>query len=200
MSVDGPALCTANDVLALSGQRGVISLDHKACAGPARWLEDALALPRARLVTWDRTGLGDTAAGLLFANGIAPVAGAPALWIAETRRRRLTRLPLGRYGDHGRREALALSFAPDNLSRGGDRVLAAGHPRLIRYALYRAGFPGVTTAPSAVAAISRDGTVTPLLSGQIDGFSGVTVAVRFAGRLVLGSGYDDRIAACPADF
>ncbi|MBK5922055.1 hypothetical protein CCR80_13525 [Rhodothalassium salexigens] len=208
-TLDHPALCRANDLVALAPDRVAVTLDHGACGGWRRALEDVFKLARARLAVAGPAGLSLGRERFVFANGIARLSDR-RLAVAETRERRLRRVSVGALGgtgepDNGRAGArIALPFAPDNLTPApGGGLIAAGPPRLLRYALFRAGWAGVDSAPSAVAHVSPGGRVTPLVAGALPGLSGATAAAALNRHLVIASGYDRGLSVCrwgPSDL
>ncbi len=186
-----PGLCAAND-LVLFGVEARLTLDREGCPG----IDLAEAAFGGATGALARIGTGDDAAarlvalsgGLAFANGIAAVeaAGDTRLAVAETRGRRVAILPAA----GGEAEARhPLPGAPDNLTAApGGGLVAALHPRLPRFALYRYGH--LERAPSRLVRLDPEtGAVEALFddpAGRL--FPGATVGVLTAdGRLVAGS-------------
>ncbi|TCP38301.1 hypothetical protein EV659_101200 [Rhodothalassium salexigens DSM 2132] len=216
-TLDHPGLCRANDVVALGPDRVAVTLDHGACDGWRRGLEDVFKLPRARLAIAGPEGLVRTPERFVFANGVVRMPDG-RLAVAETRARRLRLVSPDRSGQEpgaaapgtetpdtetagaklpGAETHVPLPFPPDNLTPApGGGLIAAGPPRLMRYALFCAGWAGVDTTPSAVAHVSGQGRVTPLVAGALPGLSGATVAAQLNRHLVIASGYDRGLNVC----
>lgn len=181
-------LCAANDLAGGPGDPAgaLVTLDRADCPGLSA--RDALWPDGGRLAALDAAGeLTPLVTGLAHPNGLLPGRDGPI--IAETRARRL-RLPDGR--------AIALPGGPDNLSRDGDRIIAALHPSLIRLALYRHGWAG--HAPSRIVRIGpvgREGEIEILIDdpgGRL--FSAATIGVMLGDRLVAGSVRDAGLMVC----
>jgi len=192
------ALCSPNDLATAEGAVYVTN-DHGACGGAGRVLEDVLALSAAFVMRLADGAAARIAGDLAFANGIAVNAGEHMLTVAETRAEAMTRIDLK---DGGKRQRIALPGAPDNITRAADGgLIVALHPDLLRFAAFRAGWPGAEHAPSRVVRLrTGDGQKTEVerLFDDPDGrlVSGATVAAEIAGWLLVAGGYGDRMAVC----
>ena len=88
---------------------------------------------------------------LAYANGIAQTS--KAVYLAETRTKRLTLLNLSEQTKTERLGIISLPGGPDNLTSGDTNVIAALHPNLIRYAAFRTGWgPRVKSRFSIISA------------------------------------------------
>ncbi|RMF12937.1 MAG: hypothetical protein D6757_08830 [Alphaproteobacteria bacterium] len=209
----GPAWCAAND-LAFDERANalLVTLDHAACHGPARWWEDLTAAASGRLV---RIDLDEDAVAplttpeaahiishsLVWPNGIAIAR--DRVWVAETRGRRLRTFDSH---DLAPRAITALSGAPDNLSLllpaddGDDRaapgVLVAVHDSLWRLALLRDHLFGVRHAKSRIIRLDDDGQAFELLVDDGSRLSAATTALAINERLIAASAWDDRLLVC----
>lgn len=191
-------LCTANDLIRTGPDGLVVSLDRAHCAGPRRLLENLANAPSGRLLV---TGGGSSfqIPGLAFPNGLALSDRAETIFVAETRRHRVRPVALDRQSPRPDR-GIALPFAPDNLSRTDNWLIAAGHPNLIRFAAYRAGWIGVGQAPSAIARIEATTEAVELLYREAGSLlSGSTVALLTDKHLIAGAAYDDGLLVCDAE-
>ncbi|MGF1447183.1 MAG: hypothetical protein ACFBRM_13425 [Pikeienuella sp.] len=189
-----PRLCAAND-LVLLGIEARITVDRAGCPG----LDPLEALwPRAtggllRMGTKDESSAAarDTADALVFANGIAEatLGGARALAVAETRASRVALYRPDYAGRDERIGEIATPGGPDNLTTAPDgRVIAALHPSLPRFALYR--FGRTDAAPTRLVALDPETGALETLFDDPAGavFPGATVGVLTPdGRLVAGS-------------
>lgn len=209
----GPAWCAAND-LAFDDTAPalLVTLDHAACHGPARWWEDLTAAASGRLV---RIDLGKDALAplttpdaahtisnsLVWPNGIAIAR--DRVWVAETRGQRLRTLDSH---DLVPRAITALSGAPDNLSLlppaddGDDRaalgLLVAVHDSLWRLALFRDHLFGVRRAKSRIIRLDDDGHAFELLVDDGSRLSAATTALAIDKHLIAASAWDDRLLVC----
>ncbi|MGF1605424.1 MAG: SMP-30/gluconolactonase/LRE family protein [Rhodothalassiaceae bacterium] len=190
-------LCSANGLAAPSAQTVFVSLDRRACGGPDRLWENARRAASGAVLVAQHGRLERLADALVFANGLAIDPERGLMWVAETRAGRVSRLAIEQHPD-GRWNARPLSpvpvpHAPDNLAIAPSGVISAGHPRLLRYALFRAGLIG--TAPSQIVRIRPDGDAQRLYQGA-GHLSGATAAVLTDQQLIAGAGYDSGLLVC----
>lgn len=190
--IAGEALCNANDVTPISGERALVTLDRDACAGFDRLVETVAGLRRAKVVlveldgeTEGSDGAGERGDGeggrgavetlldgIGFANGIALAPDGRTLAVAATREQavRFYDLPLLLDGKEGLIGKVSLSGGPDNVSWGRDgRLLAAVHPSLIRSGMARHRWFGRKRAGSRIVAIEFQDSETATLVDDPDG-------------------------------
>lgn len=176
--IGDPRFCRAND-LVFTGDGGLlVTLDRADCRTSIRDLAGGtgrVALIRDGALTITRDGLD-------FPNGILPG------WVAETRGARIS----------GAGRAIALPGGPDNLSRAGQRIIAALRPNLVRTGLYITGW--TAHAASRIVAIDPESGAVEVLYDDPGGvlFSGATVGILTDGRLVAGSVIDSGLLYCEA--
>ena len=128
---------------------------------------------------------------LSYANGIARTS--KAVYVAETRAKRLTLLGLGRGTKVEKLGDISLPGGPDNLTTNETSVIVALHPNLIRYGAFRAGWgPRVKSRFSIISA--NNDIKTYDLSADL--LSGATVALRVGRHIYLGAAFDKGMAAC----
>lgn len=197
LSAQGSLPCAANDMIIMRDGTHIISSDHKACTVRGQRRENIFFPKRAYVRFENEAGLSLELGGLSFANGVALSADESLLYVAETRKKRLSvydmrplksgELPtLERY--------IHLPGGPDNLTLGMDGyVYAALHTHLMRFGLFRAG--GAASASSRVARVSPSGEVE-IFDMAKNILSGVTVAVPIGSKLWLGAAYDQGLAIC----
>lgn len=202
-----PELCSPNDLFpTLAGI--YVSNDRGACDGRDRLIEDALGLGNSFVARLTPAGMETVANRLRFANGVAMIElpdGRRELAVAATRADAIFFFPPDARG-LSRRQALSverIGAGPDNLTVAPDGALiAAAHPGIYRYALFRFGSFGVERAPSRVfrIATAADGERrTERLFDDREGraISGATAAAVHDGRLWLAAAFDDHMAVCP---
>jgi arylesterase/paraoxonase len=205
-SLRDPALCRANDLAALSPSAVLVSRDHGACRGLGKWIEDALGLSHAKVLLAGRESDGGSHVttvidGLGFANGLALSPGGDRLAVAATREGRVYIHDVAalRRGEAAASRSLRLDGGPDNLSWTADgRVLAAVHPSMLKAGIARHRWFGKARAGRRVVDVEPDdGTVAPLLNDPAGvRLNMATVAVAFAGIMVVGAVLDDAILVC----
>ncbi len=206
-TVAGPALCRANDVAFLDGDRFLFTSSHGGCGWGDVLRENVLGRRHGFVGLVEGPVGAETvhrlAGGIGFANGILPVPAADRLYVAATRERallvyRLSALLAGGAGPEPEPERVPTPGGPDNLSAAPDGgVLMALHPSLPRLALHRYGWPGGGRAPSRVARLGPEG-LSVLVDEDGRRFSAATVAVAWAGRLLMGSVTADGLLLCGA--
>lgn len=202
-----PELSCANDLAALSDGRVLVTRDHGACAGSGRWLEDILALRRARVLLAGRDARGDTtvatvAGGLGFANGAALSPDGTRLAVAATREGRVHLYDVADLlaGDAAPRRRIAVDGGPDNLTwTPAGTILAAVHPSLWRAGMALNRWFGVRRAGSRVAAIDPDAGTARVVLDDAAGtrLNMATVAVAVDDTLVVAGILDDALLVCP---
>jgi sugar lactone lactonase YvrE len=211
-TVESERLCRANDVAVASDGRIFASRDHGACGGLGAWLEDLLDLARSEVIELGPIGADGltTAApaavveGLAFANGLVVDRGTGTLYVAESRGKAIKTYALASLDrERPRREAdrrIALDEAgPDNLTLSANgALLAAAHPSLIGFALYRYRLFGEDRVPSMVFSIDLSSGEAAAIYDEPEGdlLPGATVALRFGDALLLGAAFADGIAIC----
>ncbi len=198
-----PNLCAAND-LVLLGIEARLTLDRASCPGlgPGEALWPAATGALARMGTADKSSaaLRRTAEGLTYANGIAEVEldGQVALAVAETRAAAVALYRPDWAGADQRLRAIATPGAPDNLTSAPDgSVVAALHPSLPRFALYRYGYRDA--APTRIARIEPETGAVEILWDDPGGavFPGATVGLLTpGGTLVAGSARAPGLLVC----
>ncbi|EWY42349.1 hypothetical protein N825_19380 [Skermanella stibiiresistens SB22] len=197
-TVEDPLLCRANDIAGLDGDRFLFTADHGSCGGVGVAIENVFGLERGFVGYFDGSRVRAVAPGLDFPNGIVVDPERGEVTIALTRGRSLRVFALDELiAGKPPRRTIPLDGAPDNLSRDqGGGVLVAIHPSLWRLALYRYGLPGSDRAPSRVEEISRDGDRRRVFEDDGTRLSAATVAVRWRGRMLIGSVRGDHVSLC----
>lgn len=179
-------LCHANDLVLLPGPALEVTLDRGPCEGSSG---DGKV---AEIVWPDQSGpqvgfLGDD---LRFPNGIAAVGS--DIIVADTRAQALRML-----GSAARRD---LPGGPDNITRDSvGRLTVALHPSLMRFGLYRYGWPLGDHAPSRIVRTTFRTGASDLLFDDPGGavWSGATVGLVVGQRLLIGSVREPGLLLCP---
>ncbi|WP_416896350.1 MAG: hypothetical protein ACMVY4_12470 [Minwuia sp.] len=198
-SVGHPALCPANDLDWIDGDRALVSLDRTNCGGLSRFLELARGQWRGRLAIVDLAGGGEPfvlAEKLGFPNGVA--VRDDETFVAFSREERLARYRLTADGlvETG---SWPLNGGGDNLAfDSAGRLLLAVHPDLFDFGLYTLRVWGFGSAPTRMVRFSPDGEEREILLESQDGkpLSGVTSFVEARDLLVGGAAFDEGIAVC----
>ena len=193
------ALCSSNNLItgAVSSRNTdarpsyYITQDHQSCHKKTQIITDIFNPRSAALLHWHEDEIDKIMEQLAYANGIAQTS--KAVYLAETRTKRLTLLNLSEQTKTERLGIISLPGGPDNLTSGDTNVIAALHPNLIRYAAFRTGWgPRVKSRFSIISADNEIKTYD--LSADL--LSGATVALRARSHIYLGAAYDIGIAAC----
>jgi arylesterase / paraoxonase len=207
-SVTHPFLSSPNDLVAVGPRAFFVTNDHGDGNVFERAVEDVTGRGLGNVVHVDLSRppserVRVVAAGVAYANGIAISPDRRMLDVAASRDKALVVIELAPSG--GAPHTIPLPLGPDNLSWGPDgRLYIAGHPDLVRFALYAKTANrrwGLRTAPSQVIRIdpvAPDPKSTIESVWRDDGatLSASTVAA-VAGRLMLvGTVYGDRIGVC----
>ena len=188
-----------NDVVVLGEDRFFVTNYIRHEGGVLGALEANLGLPVTDLVYYDRGEARVVEDGLRMANGLAVTTGpeGDSLWLAETFARQVRRYDLdaeaGTVAPAGRIEMGAM---PDNITVARDgTLLVAGIQDALAFQAHATG--RAASAPALVLRLDPDTEeVSPLLY-QEDGLaSGVTVGFDDGERLVMGTAFGDRVAAC----
>lgn len=195
------ALCSSNNLITdITWPRKIdatrsyyITQDHQSCHRGEQIIADIFSPRSAALLHWqeNENEPDKIMKRLSYANGIAQTS--KAVYLAETRAKRLTLLGLGRKTKIEKLGHISLPGGPDNLTVNETSIIAALHPNLIRYAAFRAGWgPRVKSRFSIISADNDFKTYD--LSADL--LSGATVALRVGRHIYLGSAFDKGIAAC----
>ncbi len=219
------AFCNANDLISWPGTESdtqsdtpqyqaslYVTSDHTACSKQGRNRENIFMSDSASVMHYrpDRnTPVQTSVSGLYFANGVAmhktstPNTDSLNLYIAETRKKRLSLYNHDKKGELILNRHIALPGGPDNLSLSfaetstdtntPPTLWAALHPNLFKFALFRAGFK--KQAPSRVAHINpnNQAEIFDIPKGII---SGATTALAIKDKLYLGAAFDEALAVC----
>ena len=195
------SLCSSNNLITSaiwpynidSSQSFYITQDHQTCHKKEQILADIFNPHSAALLHWqeNENETDIIMEKLAYANGITRTS--KAVYLAETRAKRLTLLNVSERTKIERLGDISLPGGPDNLTSDGTSIIVALHPNLIRYAAFRAGWgPRVK---SRFSMISTDNDIkTYDLSAEL--LSGATVALRAKSHIYLGAAFDTGIAVC----
>jgi arylesterase/paraoxonase len=207
-SVIHPFISSPNDVAAAGPDAFYVTNDHGNGGALARAVEDLtgrglgsvvhvdLARPPAERVRMIATGIA-------YANGVALSSDHGTIYVAASRDKAL--LAYDTFHPERAPRTIPLPLGPDNLSWGDDgRMYIAGHPDLLRFALYAKTAPfawGLHVAPSAAVRISpteSDPAATVESVWHDDGhrLSASTVAAVAGPLMLVGTVYGDRIGVC----
>lgn len=182
----GPRLCRANDVAFQDADSLIVSFDRGVCVEDGR---EPVGGPALGLVGLDGS-VARQDAPVRFPNGVA--ATPAAVWIAGTLDAQIST------SDGARR--IALPGAPDNLTLDPQgRIIAALHPQLWRFALYRFAWPGFDRAPSRIVRYDPQRGSLRVLFDDPGGavFSGATGAVVVEDQLVVAGVRERGVLVCP---
>lgn len=182
----GAALCRANDLTFHDGETLLVSFDRGVCLADGR---EPVGGPALGLVGMDGS-ISRQDSPLRFPNGVARTAG--AVWVAGTLDAQI--------GPADGKWRVALPGAPDNLTldpRG--RLIAAVHPQLWRFGLFRFGWPGFSRAPSRIVRYDPLRNSLRTLYDDPGGkvFSGATGAAAAEDLLVIGGVREHGVLVCP---
>ena len=197
------SLCAANNIVFLDEETFLVSLDHAACGGARRMMEDVLNLARGSIVLVAPIGIRNLISGLRFPNGLALEEDRRRLWVASTRGKEVLAFQLpqrlqGAYQDNTPDQRIALSSAPDNLTLTPEgHLLAAGHQSLMAFAAYRADLPWFSPPGSAVELIDPQTRTAELALTLRDPLlNGATAAIRRGETIAAVGGFDNKLAVC----
>ena len=219
-TIINPDICAANDLTRASlyeqstfgqstfgqsafGQSAAIYItqDHKSCTRKAQNRENILSPNRASAGVV--AGKGPIYTPLLtklsFANGITISEDNQQLYIAETRKKRITLYNLKTA--HIRH--IKLAGGPDNLTRDGTDIYAAIIPNLLQFLRFKSGKDKTSPSRFAILSMENKPNSSDILAYSIDHYdvpaaiiSGATVAVKAGEYIWLGAAYDSAIARC----
>jgi len=205
LEVIGAEICAANDLARSqfpNGQSAIfITQDHKSCTQKAQSRENIFSPNKASVIEFngESRAFKSVLTGLSFANGIAVSEDNRLLYVAETRKKRLTLFSR----QTGQKTSLPLAGGPDNLTRDGDDIYAALIPNLLQFLRFRKGKD--KHAPSRFAIISTPPSAqkSDISAYEIKHYdvpasviSGVTVAIKAGEHIWLGAAFDTAIARC----
>ena len=197
------ALCAANDLVFVDEESFLVTIDHGACEGAGRAMEDVFNLARGKVLLVSPIGIRELLSAIRFPNGLVLDEERRWLWVASTRGKELLGFQLpkrltGAFQDNTPDLRIALSAAPDNLSLTNDgMVLAAGHQSLLAFAAYRAQMPWPSPPGSAVELINpQNGTAELILTLRDPLLNGASSAVRRHSTILTVGGFDQKLAEC----
>ena len=200
-SYAGSALIDPNDVAAVDGSRFYVTNLYGSRGSLGRLAENYFFLPRANVLFFDGERFRVVARGLMLANGIVYDRARERVYVAEVLGRRVRVYRVNPFaGDLVEERRIALPFGPDNLAldENGD-LWAAGHPNLLATARMMRDL--AKPAPSAVARITDPASAEPRVElvfrdpGTM--IPAASIALPFAGRLLIGAVYGDHLLSCP---
>jgi sugar lactone lactonase YvrE len=203
VSVAHPLIVTPNDLAATSANAFFVTNDHGETDGIGRVFEDLFGRGLGSVVAVDLSRppaerVRIAVAGIAYPNGIAFSSDRRLIHVASIRDKAVLSYELLRPNLTPRK--VALGFAPDNLSWGPDgKLYVAGHPSLIRFALYAKTAPwrwGVHTAPSAAARIDASGNVETIFEDDGDKLAGASSAAATDRLMLVGTVFADKIGVC----
>lgn len=182
----GSRLCRANDLTFRDADSLLLSFDRGVCVEDGR---EPVGGPALGLVGLDGS-ISRQDSPLRFPNGVARTGG--EVWVAGTLD--------GQIGAADGKRRVALPGAPDNLTldaRG--RLIAAVHPQLWRFGLFRFAWPGFSRAPSRIVRYDPTRNSLRILFDDPGGetFSGATGAVAAENLLVIGGVREHGVLVCP---
>ena len=208
LSVRHPFITSPNDAVALGPDSFLVTNDHGGDTAIERMAEDVVGRGLGNVVRVDPARPADervrlVAGGIAFANGIALSADRRIAYVAASRDKALLAFDLTSAAQKPR--TIPLPLGPDNLSWGPDgRLYVAGHPDLLRFALYATtanGRFGLRKAPSQVirldpAATNAATTIEMLWSDDGTVLSASSVAAATSDLMLVGTVFADRIGVC----
>lgn len=189
-SVQGAAICHANDIMASEGQV-YLTNDRNSCTGFGAWVAQIFGTKNGQVKHVDDGVIKPFGPKFNFPNGIAPWK--DGILVSATRGDMLHHLSY----DGEMIGEFPLSFPPDNLTLGSDgAVYFTGFESLIGYAWFRSDKEDRGEAPSHVFQLNADGDVRELPLNPDHLPAGATVAYRVADWLIIGSAYDHGLGVC----
>jgi arylesterase/paraoxonase len=208
VSVIHPFISSPNDVVAVGRDEFYVTNDHGDGGALSRAIEDLTGRGLGTVVRVDLARppadrVRVVATGIAYANGIALSPDRSRLYVAASRDKAIETFPLLHAGRPG--GTIPLPLGPDNLSWGTDgKLYVAGHPDLLRFALYAETANlswGLHTAPSEVirldpAADDPAATVETVWRDDGETLSASTVAAVAGDLMLVGTVYGDRIGVC----
>ena len=193
-----PRLVSPNDVVATGPRSFYVTNDtgsgRKSLKGKLDFL---LGLKTGTIMHYDGNSWSVMDDGLAFPNGLALTEDGTALHVAEMRARRLVSYTRDASTDTIRRGgATALDNFPNNLSvtPEGD-ILVGTLPQPLATSAYGEGLRDL--AASEIVSVSN-GQARTLYRDPGEEISGVTMATRLGGKLLIGSRAADRFLMCDA--
>lgn len=180
-----PSLCSANDLAFRTPETLQITLDRGQCLEDGR---AAVGGPALAIVSTDGATSTRPAAAA-FPNGAAHIGN--SFWFSSTTRGQLVS------EDDQRR--VNLPGAPDNLTLDAQaRLIVALHPQLWRFAFYRHGWPGFSSAPTRIIRFDPARRSMAVLFDDATGrtFSGATFGLMAGSTLVMGGVRERGLLIC----
>jgi len=191
----------ANDVLAVGPDRFYVT-DSADTGVISRFLNFSLQRQRSKVFYFDGNKLAPAATDFVMANGIAMSKNGEQVYVLDTFARSLRffkRDPsTDALKDNG---MLFIGTGVDNIDVADDGSLwIAAHPKLIDFALYRAGLKDVSSSQviHAVPASKGGGEARTLYLDLGKNISGSSVAVAYDNTFIIGSAMDNKLAICTA--
>jgi arylesterase/paraoxonase len=207
-SVLHPFFSSPNDLVAAGPDAFFVTNDHGDGNALERAVEDVTGRGLGNVVHVDLSRppaerARVVATGISFANGIALSPDRRVLYVAAARDKALLAIELNR--PRATPGTIPLPLGPDNLSWGPEgKLYIAGHPDLLRFALYATTATlrwGLRTAPSQVirlepAAPDPKATIETVWRNDGSTLSASTVAAVAGDLMLVGTVHSDRIGVC----
>lgn len=197
-SIADDSLHSLNDLAGVGPDSFYATNDHGARGSVGRALEDYLRLRRGTVVYWDGRRATQVADGIGYANGIAVSAEGDRLYVASPTRGTIhlfeRREQSGALEPRG---TIEIGSGVDNITVADDGELWVGaHPKLLSFVAHSRD--ETKPSPSEVWRIDpADGNSAEVVwrdSGEQ--LSGISVAVPWEGRLLLGSVFEPHFLVC----
>lgn len=196
-SLSSDLICNPNDV-AVYWFGFFVTNDRAACTKEGGFFSETFN-PTGGVYQYKNGEFKPFAEGLLFPNGVAVIkqVGGDLLAVALTRDEKILLYKITS-GELVRE--IEVPGAPDNLTidENGD-IYFTIFPNLLDYYFYINGMLGVKKSPTGVFRITAESewrTVDLLFHNDGDIISGATVAQRVGDFLIMGAGWDNKIAIC----
>lgn len=195
-TIDDPALCCPNDVVAVDSSKFYVTNDHGSPGGMKRTLEDYLVIPRSYLLYYNGQSFSKAWTGISYGNGVNVSADCKKLFLATTTGRTLYTFNRNtETGELSLVNELNLESGLDNISVDPDGTLwIASHPKLLAF-VGHAKDPN-KKSPSQILQLTPENEgykVKEIYLNDGTEISGSSIALHFKNEIFVGDVFESKL-------